>query len=100
LPSPAGRYGELGEAATTSPGGSASIDFVAELTVDVNVEDPARARHDLDCADHVLPLLEDGRRQTGGVRPRPSGDAVLDADVVAFGHRLDSTTWHAPGRAA
>ena len=57
-----------------------------ELTVDVHVEDPVRARHDLDGADRLLPLLEDPRRQTGGVRKRSSGDAVLDADVVTLRH--------------
>jgi uncharacterized protein YndB with AHSA1/START domain len=53
----------------------------------VHVEDPIRARHDLDRADLILfPLLEQPRRQTGGVRSRTSGNAVLDADVVAFRH--------------
>ena len=52
----------------------------------MHVEDPVRARHDLDGAERPLPLLEDPRRQTGGVRKRSSGDAVLDADVVAPGH--------------
>ena len=37
--------------------------------------------------DDVFPVLEDPRRQTGGVRLRPSGDAVLDPDVVSVGHR-------------
>jgi hypothetical protein len=57
-----------------------------EVTVHVDVEDPALAGHDLDGLDVVLPLLEQPRRQTGGVRERPSGDAVLDADVVPFCH--------------
>ena len=57
-----------------------------ELVVHVNVEDPVRARDDLDGADGVLPFLEDPRRQTGGVRERPSGNAVLDAYVTAVGH--------------
>jgi hypothetical protein len=52
----------------------------------VHVEDPVRPGHDLDDTDLVFPLLEQPRRQTGGVRERPSGDAVLDADVVAVGH--------------
>jgi len=39
-----------------------------ELAVHVDVEDPVRASHDLDGADRLLPLLEDPRRQTGGVR--------------------------------
>ena len=63
-----------------------------ELTVDVHVEDPVRARHDLDGTDRLLPLLEDPRRQTGGVRKRSSGDAVLDADVVTLRHSLHSFT--------
>ena len=63
-----------------------------ELAVHVNVEDAVRAGHDLDDTDRVLPLLEDARHQTGGVSPRPSGDAVLDPDVVALRHRFDSTT--------
>jgi hypothetical protein len=57
-----------------------------EVAVDVHVEDPARAGHDLHGSDDVLELLEQPRRQTGGVRERPSGDAVLDPDVVPFGH--------------
>jgi hypothetical protein len=58
----------------------------------VNVEDPTCSRHDLDRADGVLPLLEDARRQTGGVRPRSSGNAVLDANVRALGHPRHSLT--------
>jgi hypothetical protein len=57
-----------------------------EVSVDVDVEDPARAGHDLNGADDVLELLQQPRRQTGGVRERPSGDAVLDSHVVGFGH--------------
>jgi hypothetical protein len=53
-----------------------------ELAVEVDVEDPARAGHDLDGPDVVLEVLEQPRRQTGGVRERPSGDAVLDPDMV------------------
>ena len=53
----------------------------------MHVEDPIGARYDLDCADRILPLLEDPRRQTGGVRERSSGDAVLDADVVTIRHQ-------------
>ena len=53
----------------------------------MHVEDPICARYDLDCADRILPLLEDPRRQTGGVRERSSGDAVLDADVVTIRHQ-------------
>jgi hypothetical protein len=51
----------------------------------VDVEDSARAGHDLHGANLVLELLEQPRRQTGGVRERPSGDAILDA-YVASGH--------------
>jgi hypothetical protein len=71
-----------------------------ELAVHVHVEDAVRPRDDLDDADDVLPLLEDARRQTGSVGPRPSGDAVLDPDVVALDHRFDSTTRRPPSVAA
>jgi hypothetical protein len=57
-----------------------------ELAVEVDVEDPVGAGHDLDRLDAVLPLLEQSRRQTGGVRERASGDAVLDPDVVPVSH--------------
>ena len=53
----------------------------------MHVEDPVRPGHDLDDAELGFPLLEQPRRQTGGVRKRPSGDAVLDPNVVAVGHR-------------
>jgi hypothetical protein len=60
-----------------------------ELAVEMHVEDPVRSRHDLDRADLIrFPLLEQLRRQTGGVRKRSSGNAVLDADVVSRGHRV------------
>jgi hypothetical protein len=53
----------------------------------VHVEDPIRAGHDLNRADLALfPFLEQLRRQTGGVRERPSGNAVLDPDVVPLRH--------------
>jgi hypothetical protein len=52
----------------------------------VDVEDPVRAGHDLERLDTLLPLFEQPRRQTGGVRERPSRDAVLDSHVVGFGH--------------
>jgi hypothetical protein len=58
-----------------------------EGAVDVDVEDPVRAGDDLDDRAVVLVLLEQSRRQTGGVVPRPSGDAVLDPDAVRLGHR-------------
>jgi hypothetical protein len=52
----------------------------------VDVEDSVGAGHDLYGLDAVLELLEQPRRQTGGVRERPSGDAVLDSHVVGFSH--------------
>jgi len=51
----------------------------------VDVEDPARSRDHFHGGDLFLPLLENPRRQTGGVRARPSGNAVFDAHVV-LGH--------------
>jgi len=56
----------------------------------VDVEDAVRARDDLERAHDVFPGLENRRRQTGGVRLRPSGDAVLDPYMVSVGHRCDS----------
>ena len=65
-----------------------------ELVVDVHVEDAARAGNELDRPDPLLlPLLEQSRGQTGGVRARPSGDAVLDTDVVAR-HRAHCVRHH------
>jgi hypothetical protein len=58
----------------------------------MDVEDAADAGHDLDRAESALPLLEDARRQTGGVRSRPSGNAVLDPDARSLGHPLNSLT--------
>jgi hypothetical protein len=52
----------------------------------VHVEDAARAGHDLDGFELVLPVLEDSRRQTGRVWKRASGDAVLDSDPMAISH--------------
>jgi hypothetical protein len=57
-----------------------------ELAVDVDVEDAAVTGNDLDAADALLVLLENARRQTGGVRARPSGNAVLDPDHGPAGH--------------
>jgi len=57
-----------------------------ELTVQVDVEDPAGPRDELDAVELLLPLLENPRRQTGGVRERSSGNAVLDADAVSTRH--------------
>ena len=56
------------------------------IAVDVHVEHAADAGHDLDAADLLLELLENLRRQTDGVRPRASGDAVLDADQRRAAH--------------
>jgi hypothetical protein len=58
-----------------------------QFSVEVNVEDSARAGNDLDTIDLFLPLLEDARDQTGRVRQRASGNAVLDPDTMSRGHR-------------
>ena len=52
----------------------------------MDVEDPARSRDHFHGGDLFLPLLENPRRQTGGVRERPSGDAIFDADPMAIDH--------------
>jgi hypothetical protein len=52
----------------------------------VDVEDASAARHDLERLDLALELLENPHRQTGGVRQRASGNAVLDPDVMAGWH--------------
>ena len=57
-----------------------------ELAVEVDVEDASRAGHDLERVDLVLHLLENPHRQTGGVRQRASGNAVLDANAVSCCH--------------
>jgi hypothetical protein len=54
----------------------------------MHVEDPVRAGDDLDHRDVGLPLLQDPRYQTGRVRKRPSGNAVLDPDPVRS-HRFE-----------
>ena len=54
--------------------------------MDVHVEDAADSRHELHGGDAFFELLENPRRQTGGVRQRASGDAVLDANTRAVGH--------------
>jgi hypothetical protein len=64
-----------------------------QVTVDVDVEDPALAGHNLDGSDHVLHLLEQPRRQTGGVRERPSGDAILDSNVMAVRDKAILSEW-------
>jgi hypothetical protein len=70
----------------------------------VHVENAVRPRHDLERADlGVLPLLEQLRRQTGGVRERSSGNAILDADVVALRHQPECsrlTVWIVSASAA
>jgi hypothetical protein len=58
-----------------------------QFTVEVNVEDAASPRNDLDSVDHLLPLLEDARDQTGGVGQRASGNAVLDPDTMSGSDR-------------
>jgi hypothetical protein len=58
-----------------------------QFTVEVNVEDPACPGNDLDGVDHLLPLLEDARDQTGRVGQRTSGNAVLDPDTMRHGHQ-------------
>lgn len=58
----------------------------------MDVENTVCPGNDLDDAYQILPLPEDARRQTDGVGPRPSGDAVFDPEVVAIRHRFDSTT--------
>ena len=58
-----------------------------QFTVEVNVEDSARAGNDLDSIDHFLPLAEYLGDQTGRVGQRASGNAVLDSDTMSRGHR-------------
>ena len=70
-----------------------------ELAVEVDVEDASRARNDLERLDHALPLREHPRHQTGGVRQRASGNAVLDPDAVSSGHgRIQSVPPLVPSR--
>jgi hypothetical protein len=52
----------------------------------VHVEDATRPRDELDRADASFELFENARCQTDSVRPRASGNAVLDADDWAGGH--------------
>ena len=47
---------------------------------------PPSAGYELQQPDHPLPLFENPRGQTGGVRPRASGDAVLDPDAGLLCH--------------
>ena len=56
------------------------------LVVDVDVEDAARSRYELDAADHAVQLLEDSRCQTDSVRPGVSGNAILDPNAVTLSH--------------
>jgi hypothetical protein len=58
-----------------------------EIPVQVDVEDAARPGDDLDRVEHCFPFLQDPRDQTGRVRERASGDAVLDPDTMSRGHR-------------
>ena len=57
-----------------------------QLVADVDVEDAARSRHQLDGADARLKLFEDSRCQTDSVWPRASRNAVLDANDGSTGH--------------
>ena len=57
-----------------------------QLAVEVDVEDAVLARNDLNSIDRFFPLLENARNQTGRVRQRPSGNAVLDPDLTAHTH--------------
>jgi hypothetical protein len=57
-----------------------------ELVADMHIEDAADSGHQLDRAGAFFELLENSGRQTDGVRPRASGDAVLDANARAVGH--------------
>jgi hypothetical protein len=52
----------------------------------VHVEDSVRTSDDLDRGEIVLVLLQQPRHQTGGVALGASGNAVLDANPVRFGH--------------
>ena len=50
--------------------------------VDMDVEYAVVAGDDLECCEIVFVVLQQSRRQTGGVRSCASGDAVLDPDAV------------------
>ena len=52
----------------------------------MDVEDASRAGDDLERLEYALQLLENPHRQTGGVRQRASGNAVLDPDAVLCNH--------------
>ena len=52
----------------------------------MNVEDAPRAGDELDGTDSSFELFEDARCQTDSVRPRASGNAVLDANDGAVSH--------------
>ena len=54
--------------------------------VDVHVKYAAGARDQFDCRDSILERLEDPRRQTDGVWPSASGNAILDPDVSYARH--------------
>lgn len=57
-----------------------------ELSVDVHVEDASGSGDDLEAPDDVREAVEQRGRQTGGLRQRPSRDAVLDPDRVGRVH--------------
>jgi hypothetical protein len=57
-----------------------------EVSGNVNVEDAVCAGHHFNRRDGRFELLENPRRQTDSVRPRPSGHAVLDTNGGRSGH--------------
>ena len=57
-----------------------------QITVDVHVEDAALPGDELDRVDATFELFQDARCQTDSVRPRASGNAVLDANDGAVCH--------------
>ena len=52
----------------------------------MDVEDPAVSGHHFQGRQVALPFLEYSRRQTGGVRKCPSGNAVLDPHPMSRSH--------------
>jgi hypothetical protein len=64
----------------------------------VNVEDAPRAGDELDGTDSSFELFEDARCQTDSVRPRASGNAVLDANDGAVSHERMLLTRLSPSR--
>jgi hypothetical protein len=58
----------------------------------MHIEDPVRAGDNFDGRHFRLPLLKYLRRETCGVRKRPSGDAIFDADTWGLSHPANSST--------